>query len=231
MSQSVDRKQLGESLSALVDDEASELEVHRVLAESQQDASVRQRWHRYQMARAALKGDIGDLTTTGFADRIRDAIAQTDFDHQTEFDHGSDQVAQGAGAGRWKGNAGRVAIAASVAAAVLVGSQQLSLVAFNDFGSEGLAQQPAQSAPSATTSAISIPTINVQNVSGGDATLQRSRLPQNLQYSPNAQQQQLQDEQIRRYIRQLMLEHAEHSAQNSGSGLLPYARVPAEDER
>lgn len=230
MSQSKNHTQRNESLSALVDDEASELEVHRLLTESQQDASVRERWHRYQLARSALKGEVVDSATTEFADRIRDTIANIEFDEPT-LPHGVTPARKGAAAAsRWKSSGGRIAIAASVAAAVLIASQQANLVSFGSGGSEGFAQQPSEPVPAAP-SAINVPTINVQNVSGGDAVLQRSRLPQGLQYSPNLQQQQLQDEQIRRHIRQLMLEHAEHSAQNSGSGLLPYARVPAEEER
>lgn len=233
MSQSKNQAQLNESLSALVDDEASEFEVHRLLAASQQDSDLRQRWHRYQLASAALKGEAAELVTTDFADRIRDVVAHIDFDQALpsgKAPPAADSAVPKNPAERWKAGAGRVAIAASVAVAVLLGSQQLNLVAFNDTGSEEYAQQPLEPAPSAPSS-VNIPTINVQNVSGGDTFPQRSRLPQSLQYSPTAQQQQLQDEQIRRYIRQLMLEHAEYSAQNSGSGLMPYVRVPTEQER
>jgi sigma-E factor negative regulatory protein RseA len=238
MSQSINQIRLDESLSALVDGEASEIEVHRLLAESQQNTNIRECWHRYQLARAVLKGEVVDLATTQFADRIYKAVAQIDFDQiesvsmapfhaQKPFGAGKKQT------GRWKSNAGRVAIAASVAAAVLVGYQQFTLLnesTLNKSGTEEFARQAMDQEP-ATPNTINIPAINVQNVSGGDVVLQRSRLPHSLQYSPNVQQQQLQDEQIRRYIRQLMLEHAGHSAQNSGSGLLPYARVPVEDER
>lgn len=236
MSQSKNQTQLNESLSALVDDEASEFEVHRLLAAAQENTDIRKRWHRYQVARAALKGDIVDMATTQFADRIRNAIADVDLDESLPSDHaaasgGNSTAAKTPPARRWKAHAGRAAIAASFAAAVLVGSQQLNLIAFNDdAATEDFAQQALEPAPSAPTS-VNIPTINVQNVSGGDTFPQRSQLPQSRQYSPNVQQQQLQDEQIRRYIRQLMLEHAENSAQNSGSGLLPYARVPTEEDR
>lgn len=225
MSQSINQTQLGESLSALADNEASELEVRRLLAESEQDAGLRECWHRYQLARSVMKDEMVEISTE-FADRIRDAVAHMELEQTTS--NPGEQRRQTLFS-RWKFNSGKVAIAASVAAAVLIGSQQMNLVSFNSGDSEEFARQQAEPMPTAP-SAINVPTINVQNVSGGDAILPRSRLPQGLQYSPNVQQQQLQDEQIRRYIRQLMLEHAEHSAQNSGSGLLPYARVPAEEE-
>ncbi|MGQ9425883.1 sigma-E factor negative regulatory protein [Gilvimarinus sp. F26214L] len=232
MSQSINRTQLNESLSALVDDEASELELRRVLAEVQKDDDLRERWHRYQAARAAMQGEDVVLTNTMFADRIRDAVSHIEMDRPVDGPEKARPSAADSSGSRWKANAGRVAIAASVAAAVLLGSQQLQQGGMpgapDDFAQQTPAADPA---PASAPSGVNIPTINVQNVSGGDAVMQRSRLPQSIQYSPNIQQQQLQDDQVRRYIRQLMLEHAEHSAQNSGSGLLPYARVPAEDER
>lgn len=224
MSQSSNRTQLNESLSALVDNEASEMEIHRLLASAEQDAELRERWHRYQLARAAMKGEAVGAVSMGFADGIREAVSGLDFDEPVQQSGRREQQDK-----RWKSNMGRAAIAASVAAIVLVGGQQLQLAGFGVGGQEEFAQQTPESLPTAPTS-INIPTINVQNVSGGDV-LQPNQLPRGMEYSPNIQQQQLQDEQIQRYIRQLMLEHAESAAQNSGSGLLPYARVPAEEER
>lgn len=220
MSQSTNRTQINESLSALVDDEASELEVRRLLQAAQQDKEIRERWHRYHLARAAIQGEAVAASSMDFADGIRKAISNLEFDTPTA----RPSVASG-----WKSNLGRLAIAASVAGVVLVGAQQLQLGGFGAGAQEEFAQQTPEPLPTAPAS-LNIPTINVQNVSGGDV-LPPGQYPRGLEYSPNVQQQQLQDEQIRRYIRQLMLEHAENAAQNSGSGLLPYARVPVEEER
>lgn len=224
MSQSSNRTQLNESLSALVDNEASELEIHRLLASAEQDAELRERWHRYQLARAAMKGEVVGAVSMDFANSIREAVSGIDFDEPVDSSDRQEQPAS-----RWKSNLGRAAIAASVAAVVLVGAQQLQLAGFGAAAPEEFAQQTPEAVPAAPSS-INIPTINVQNVSGGDV-LQPNQFPRGLEYSPNIQQQQLQDEQIHRYIRQLMLEHAESAAQNSGSGLLPYTRVPVEGER
>lgn len=46
-----------ESLSALMDSEAEELEVHRLLAQAESDAGIKARWSRYHTARAALHKD------------------------------------------------------------------------------------------------------------------------------------------------------------------------------
>lgn len=226
MSQSSNRTQLNESLSALVDNEASELEIHRLLASAEQDAEIRERWHRYQLARAAIKGEAVGAVSMDFADGIRQAVSSLEFDEPVQQPGRRDQQ-QG---NRLKANAGRAAIAASVAAVVLVGAQQLQLAGFGAGGQEEFAQQTPESSLPVAPSSINIPTINVQNVSGGDV-LPPTAAPRGLEYAPSIQQQQLQDEQIRRYIRQLMFEHAESAAQNSGSGLLPYTRVPVEEER
>lgn len=229
MSQSSNRTQLNESLSALVDDEASELEVHRLLQSAEQDAGLRERWHRYQLARAAMKGEAVSANSLDFAGAIREAISGIGFDEPVALPQEQAQP-RGQKIARWKSNAGRAAIAASVAAVVLVGAQQLQLAGYGVSGQEDLAQQAPEPLPVAPANINNVPTINVQNVSGGDV-IQPNQSPRGVEYSPNAHQQQLQDEQIRRYIHQLMMEHAESAAQNSGSGLLPYTRVPAEEER
>ena len=45
---------LQESLSALMDNEADDLEVRRVLQATAQDSALRGTWGRYQMARSVL---------------------------------------------------------------------------------------------------------------------------------------------------------------------------------
>ena len=45
---------LQESLSALMDNEADELEVRRVLQAAEQDPALRSTWSRYQVARAVM---------------------------------------------------------------------------------------------------------------------------------------------------------------------------------
>lgn len=48
------REVLDESVSAVMDGEADELELRRVLAAAGEDAAVRARWARYQLARAVM---------------------------------------------------------------------------------------------------------------------------------------------------------------------------------
>src|SRR5690606_7221229 len=51
---SMSSESLRESISALMDDEAEQLEVRRVLHASEQDPDVRRSWERYQPARSVM---------------------------------------------------------------------------------------------------------------------------------------------------------------------------------
>jgi len=59
---------LRESISALVDDEAQELELHRVLANMESDEELRKTWKRYQAASFSMKRQMDcryDLDISG----------------------------------------------------------------------------------------------------------------------------------------------------------------------
>lgn len=104
---------LRESLSALMDNEADELEVRRVLKACGDDSSLRSDWARYQAARALMhkepwQGKI-DLSA-GIAAAIADEPVPAP---------SADPVPAKA-ARAWQGVA-RLAVAASVTVAVLVG--------------------------------------------------------------------------------------------------------------
>ena len=52
------REALQESLSAVMDNEADELELRRVLAAAGDDAELRGTWSRYQLARAVMHKEL-----------------------------------------------------------------------------------------------------------------------------------------------------------------------------
>ncbi|WP_282366164.1 sigma-E factor negative regulatory protein [Pseudomonas sp. PS02290] len=99
------REALQESLSAVMDNEADELELRRVLS-AIEDADTRATWSRYQIARAAMHKellmphlDISAAVAAGIADEVSPLKA---------------------GRGPWR-TLGRLAVAASVTVAVLAG--------------------------------------------------------------------------------------------------------------
>lgn len=107
-----------ETLSALLDDEAEDLEVRRVLrdldAGSEDGEALRSQWYRLNVARTAMHGE-GVVDIPDFAARVAAAI--------------EGEPAQQAGLpGGWRRAVGSFAVAASMAAVVVVGGQR--------FGSE-----------------------------------------------------------------------------------------------
>ncbi|PTU76123.1 sigma-E factor negative regulatory protein [Pseudomonas mangrovi] len=100
----MNREALHESLSAVMDNEADELELRRVLAASE-DAEMRATWSRYQVARAAMHKELLeprlDVAGAVFAALDKEPVPARRL-------------------GAWPA-LGRVAVAASVTLAVLVG--------------------------------------------------------------------------------------------------------------
>ncbi len=118
------REALHESLSAVMDNEADELELRRMLAGD--NPELRATWSRYQLARAAMhkeliepRLDIAAAVSAALADETAPAQPRRS---------------------GWKG-LGRLAVAASVTVAVLAG---VRLYNQNEVAGPQLAQQAAQ---------------------------------------------------------------------------------------
>lgn len=119
------REALQESLSALMDNEADELELRRVLAACGEDAEMRAAWSRYQLARSVMHREPV-LPKLDIAAAVSAALAEEAAPAQPRRNP-------------WR-NVGRVAVAASVTLAVLAG---VRLYHQNDSGAPSLAQQGA----------------------------------------------------------------------------------------
>ncbi|WP_434772420.1 sigma-E factor negative regulatory protein [Pseudomonas entomophila] len=120
------REALQESLSAVMDNEADELELRRVL-NATNDAEARATWARYQVARAAMHKELL-LPKLDIASAVSAALAE-------------EEAPAPAKRGAWRG-LGRLAVAASVTFAVLAG---VRLYNQDDIaGNQLAAQQPVQ---------------------------------------------------------------------------------------
>lgn len=120
------RESLQESLSAVMDNEADQLELRRVIAASA-EADVRATWSRYQLARAVMHKELIE-PRLDIASAVSAAIA--------------DEKVPGKVTSAWR-NVGRLAVAASVTVAVLAG---VRLYNQDEVGGVQLAQQQAQPA-------------------------------------------------------------------------------------
>ena len=109
-----------ESLSALIDGEASEIEVHRLVREYGDDASLRSSWATFQQVRSVVRNDCAGLTPAQHIElhqRISAAI-------ETEELYDSGPLAVPARSKRMPAVAASVAVAASLVVAVFVGVNQ-----------------------------------------------------------------------------------------------------------
>lgn len=189
-------ERMRESLSALMDDEANELELERILSRAGEDVELRQTWVRYNAVRSLASGQSVGAVSADISARVSEAIAE--------------EVSPAALTRRSRGQRllrplASFAVAASVATVVVIGGQQLSQV--------GSGQAPVLAgAP-------------VGHVGAAGAALRASYptgvAPQ-LQPVTRTAYRRLAHEKMQRY----MQEHAEHAALNTPQGLIPFARVP-----
>lgn len=220
---------MNESLSALIDGEADELEVRRLLNEVEQDDELRERWSRYQMMGSLLREE--PTMMVDLSKGIMQAIDGEPMDEVPARERaataGSDVVATTeTRSGTWKqGWIASGAVAASVTLAVLLG---VRVVDDNMLGNGGSAMV-AQSAPqavmpleSAAVAGSDIVPVSQQtiapaqlSVASADGSLMAS--------DSDLTEDQLRDAQNR--LQEYVLQHSEHAVMNSGRGLMPFARV------
>ncbi len=196
------REALQESLSAVMDNEADELEIRRVLS-AIDDAETRATWSRYQVARAVMHKDLLD-PKLDLAAAVSAALA--------------DEAAPAAPKPRAWRSLGRLAVAASVTVAVLAG---VRLYNHDEVTGAQLAQQqPAQSGPSVPQAQG--PAVLANYTEGGE---QPSTGPMANGVLQN--QAGWQDQKLPGYLRQ----HAQEAAVKGTDTALPYARAASLENR
>ena len=223
-----------ESLSALIDGETSDLEMHRVLKAADNNDELRQSWRRYQIISQTLKNNRSDVDlSVDLSARIKSAIAD---EPPLNTQHTVEQATSAAASSSAKRSiksiwpdVGRFAIAASVAAAVVLGFQYTGV----DQSPDLVASESTSSAPPADEQIVYEGLVNKDIVktashspSGNKASIQLSKQP--ITINPGDLKKgnyDVQDLQLR--LNRLMLEHVENASQNNYQGILPYARVPS----
>lgn len=220
---------MNESLSALVDGEASPLEVRRLLkagAAGSDDSEFTARWSRYQLAGSVMRRELEVMAPSGFADRISAALEE-------------EATPSSPGQRHWWQRVGQAAVAASVAGAVLIGVQQYpgsttentmagKTPAAAQSGANDVNRSQPVSLP-AGYQAPSLPTARTASAESGYDPVQRAS--REVIFVPvRAEMDQIPAEEIRAYLNQLMQAHSDHAARNSNQGVLPFARVTNQDE-
>lgn len=195
------REALQESLSAVMDNEADELELRRVL-NAIDDADTRATWSRYQIARAAMHKellmphlDISAAVSAAIADEVSPLKAAR---------------------GPWR-SLGRLAVAASVTVAVLAG---VRLYNQDDIAGAQLAQQGQQPA------SLSMPQVKGPAVLAG-YTESSEQAPGPMANGVLQGQAGEEDSRLPGYLRQ----HAQDAAVKGTESALPYARAASLENR
>lgn len=196
-------EQLRESLSALMDDEANELELQRLLSQLPEDEALRQTWVRYNLARSVISGQPAGRINLDISQQVRAAIAADGQPTAGVWQRVSRPLAS-------------LAVAASVTAVVVFGGQQLYQASDPNSGAAAPVAASGVSAVGFVNSLGAVP----MRASYGNQAMPELEPAARTAYRELARQ--------RMYL--YMQEHAEHAALNSPQGLIPFARVPSIEE-
>lgn len=148
---------VAESLSALMDGEASELDLRRVLKASAQDPVVAATWQRYHLVRASLQQEVHSRPAVNLLAAVNSRLAEDDLPLVVPFTRRF---------GNTLGRLGQGAIAASVAFTVLYAASWAGLSPAGRTADEGFAMLGAGQGAAAPEAAeqSSMPSL------GGDFT-------------------------------------------------------------
>ena len=184
---------LKEFLSAAMDDEADEFELRRLLDEASEDQSLHAVWQRYHLVR-------GVLQQVGYASRTAPAQSIDSLWRRIDAGEGLDeQIAAGdRSAPSWVGRIAGVAVAATVAFAIVLG--------FN------LAEQdpPGSAALLADIQSLDQTTLQADTRSAGAPVLDEFPSQDDMQRT-----------------RAYMLHHAQHTSMYQQPGVVPFVKVAA----
>jgi sigma-E factor negative regulatory protein RseA len=190
-------QRMRESLSALMDDEANELELERILAKIGEDHELRGAWVRYNAVRSLVSGQFAGDASVDISARVQRAI--------------SAEERVPAGISRQIPKLVRpvasFAVAASVAAVVVVGGLQIT-----DMQATATDQPLVAVSPPGMVGTVGATPVR--------ASFGSSALP-TLQPATHTAYRELARQRMQRY----MQEHAEAAALNTPQGLIPFARV------
>ncbi len=211
-----------ESLSALMDGEANELEARRVLQTLPADAQLRDSWHRYHLAAQAMRREL-PVQLVDFSSQISAAI------EAEKLSTGTFNTVK-----KYFSPIGRAAIAASVAVVAIVASQQFYFnAATDDLGNSALAAaKPGASgeyrAEYQVPAGFQAPMVSARNVSTG--AVASTHEPRALLVLNQPRPDALTERQIEHYLNQMMQAHTEQASLNSSQGMLPFARLPQQQD-
>lgn len=196
---------LGESLSALMDGEASDLDTRRVLKalaleDSQNAMLMRDKWRRYQSVSSVMKGDV--ICKVDYSVDITRAIAE-------------EAIFKVNPLVKILSSSGRLAIAASVALVAVLGVQQFNLPAESTDQAAGFAYIDETSVEGLVGPANQLPAGWTMSEELQVRTVSADSVEKDI-YS---------EEDARAYLAYVLAKHASKAPYVRSQGMLPYARI------
>lgn len=227
--------QILESVSALVDNEASEIELHRILKNVGRDDVVRERWRRYHLIGSVMRRERMLIDSFDVSSAVAKAIAQ-----DAVLDNGDAVALDRSGVSTpspWRSLLAKSGVAASFAAVVVLGFQFAGsgqLPAETELATAGVASGEAAEPAVAVTNVVpfgfELPIPQARNVSTNPSSMMSSMMYSPAESDlrallPQEPSQDLSDAQTQDLLNRLLIEHAQRSSVNGGLGILPFARV------
>lgn len=212
-------EQLKESLSVSLDGQASELELRRVLAGIDDD-SLRSLAGRYQLIGDAVRGKTNRFAGVDISRGVMAAIEQEEL---APSEQPAPADAQSGGfARRFWSYTGKVALAASVAAAVIIGVRTNNMTHDAPLLAE---QEPAVLTQPVQLAQSGLSDYGAVSVQAGNSAESRDNItPEQLAYA-----QSLANQATRERFRAYALQHAQLSAVGGAQSVLSFARLTSFD--
>ncbi|CAH0990421.1 Sigma factor AlgU negative regulatory protein [Sinobacterium norvegicum] len=206
--------QKAELLSTALDGEASEFELRQLLKSATDDNAVRQQWAMQQLTRSAIKGEGVDVAMLdlSFADRVGSAVAD-------------EYQAESTGKASWRLPAAKFAVAASVMAAVLTTTYMVNQQQSPEIDAVALSQPVTQSTQYLASQSTTTPVFGGGLKASAGQVSPQAYINTSVRSSSAAA-----DAVARQRLYWYMNSHAEHSALNSGQGMMQFARMVDQHE-
>ena len=216
-------RRLAESVSALMDGEAGELETHRVLkamADEQIDAhsvqvaqSIRGKWSRYHLVSHSMAE--APLVYKDISSAVSNALESEQTYSKKPLYGVFDSL-------------GRFAVAASVAMLAILGVQQVNPQNMDDIEGIKVAEMDVQGSESNQGPAIQFPAdfqpnIQARTVSAG-GNVKTSQRPVALIKVPDTGVNSARDQEVRSLLSEILDIHTANESDNGIQGMMPFAR-------
>lgn len=222
--------QLFESLSAMVDNEASELEMRRVLKNMESSPEVLERWRRYHLIGSVMRKEhsLGIANPGSLVSSISDSLNSEAEPAQYK---GETSFGLSASPRFLRDMVGKTAIAASFAATLVLGFNYMggardgsaatssNAIARNDVGQTPVSSAQFQSVVHAPVG-FELPLPEARTVSTGAAM-------QGMESRSNAAVfvDDITDYETQEMLNRLLIQHAERASVHGSLGIMPFARV------